>query len=161
MKSGLTLPLRDVAAYDKSMQISKASIALALASLVFAFACSPRDEDKARKTVQEIEDKSREIAGDAADKAKEVAADVADKGKEIVSSTGEAITDGWITAKIKAKFTDDKLLKDSNITVDTEGRVVTLKGTVASAEAKKSAVTIANGTEGVLRVVDQVAVKTK
>jgi osmotically-inducible protein OsmY len=143
------------------MKISKASTSIAVAVLVFACACSPRDEDKARQAVQEIEDKSREIAGDAADKAKEVAADVADKGKEIVSSTGEAITDGWITTKIKAKFTDDKLLKDSKITIDTKDRVVTLKGTVASVEAEKSALTIANGTEGVLRVVDEVAVKTK
>jgi osmotically-inducible protein OsmY len=52
------------------------------------------------------------------------------------------------------------LLKDSGITVETTDRVVTLKGT-AGAEAKKQAVTIAGGTEGVVRVVDQIVAKGK
>jgi osmotically-inducible protein OsmY len=143
------------------MNIPRAFVSLVLAIAVVVAACSPRDEDEARKAAQEIEDKTKEIAGDAADKAKEVASDVADKGKEIVSSTGEAINDGWITTKLKAKFADEKLLKDSNITIDTKDRVVTLKGSVSTAAAKKQAVMITNGTEGVLRVVDQVVVKAK
>jgi hyperosmotically inducible protein len=126
-----------------------------------ATACSPKDKDEARDAVQQIEDKTKDIAEDAAQKTKEVVADAAAKGKEIVSSTGEAITDGWITTKVKAKFADDKLLKESNITVDTNDRVITLKGTVTSAEAKKRAAMIAEGTEGVLRVADQVVVKAK
>lgn len=129
--------------------------------LMMVGACSPKDKDQAREAVQQIEDKTKEIADDAAEKTREVVADVADKGKEIVSSTGEAITDGWITTKVKAKFADDKLLKESNITIDTNDRVVTLKGTVSSAEAKKRAAMIAEGTEGVLSVADQVVVKVK
>ena len=124
-------------------------------------ACSKKDEDQARKTVEQVKDKTEEIAREAADKTKEAVSEVADKGKEIVSSTGEAITDGWITAKINLKFSDEKLLKDTRITVDTNDRVVTLKGTVGTDAAKKRAVMIASGTEGVLRVVDQVAVKAK
>ena len=76
-----------------------------------------------------------------------------------MSATGEKITDGWITTKVNAKFADDKLLKDSHITVETKERVVTLKGTVASKDAKQRAAMIAGGTEGVLRVVDEVVVK--
>jgi hyperosmotically inducible protein len=88
-------------------------------------------------------------------------ADTAEKGKEIISSTGEAINDGWITTKIKAKFADDTALKESDIDIDTKDRVVTLKGTVSSSETKKRAAAIATGTEGVLRVVDQLSVKSK
>ena len=113
-------------------------------------ACNPKAEDQAKDVAQEIEDKTKEIAGE-----------IADKSKDVVSSTGEAITDGWITTKVKAKFFDDKLLKESSITVDTNERVVTLKGTVGSDEAKKRAAMIASGTEGVLRVADEVVVKAK
>jgi osmotically-inducible protein OsmY len=113
-----------------------------------ACACASNEKDEAQQTVQKIEDKTKEVAGE-----------VADKSKEIVSATGEAITDGWITAKVKAKFADEKLLKDSKIDIDAKDRVLTLKGTVASAEAKKRAVAVANGTEGVLSVVDQLAIR--
>ena len=143
------------------MNTAKLWTVFAFVILVMVGACSPKDKDQAREAVQQIEDKTKEIADDAAEKTREVVADVADKGKEIVSSTGEAITDGWITTKVKAKFADDKLLKESNITIDTNDRVVTLKGTVSSAEVKKRAAMIAEGTEGVLSVADQVVVKVK
>src|SRR4029453_15439726 len=99
------------------MNVSKGLVTLAVVLSVASWSCSPKDQDQARKTVQEIEDKTKEAASDAAEKN-------TDKGKEIVSSTGEAITDGWITTKIKAKFADDKTLKDSNVTVETKERVV-------------------------------------
>jgi osmotically-inducible protein OsmY len=140
---------------------SKWLVLLALVLVGSIAACSKEDENQARKTVEQVKDKTEEIAGEAADKTKEAVSEVADKGKEIVSSTGEAITDGWITAKINLKFSDEKLLKDTRITVDTSDRVVTLRGTVGTDAAKKRAVMIASGTEGVLRVVDQVAVKAK
>jgi hyperosmotically inducible protein len=136
------------------MSITRFWVVLSLAVVVGA-SCSP---DKA---AQEIEDKSKEIADQAAAKTKEVVSDVADKGKEIVSSTGEAITDGWITTKLKAKFADEKLLKDANINIETKDRIVTLKGTVAAADVKRRAVSVANGTEGVKSVVDQMTVKAK
>ena len=143
------------------MNITKAFFSLALALACMGSACSESDKDQARKAAQDIEDKTKEIAEDAAEKTKEVVADVADKGKEIVSATGEVITDGWITTKVKAKFADDKLLKDSGITIETKERVVTLKGTVATTQAKRQATMIAGGTEGVLKVVDQIVVKAK
>jgi hyperosmotically inducible protein len=132
------------------MNPSKTLLSLALSVLVTGAACSPKEKDEARDAVQQIEDKT-----------KEVVADTAEKGKEIISSTGEAINDGWITTKIKAKFADDTALKESDIDIDTKDRVVTLKGTVSSSETKKRAAAIATGTEGVLRVVDQLSVKSK
>jgi len=132
------------------MNISRMLVAFGLGMAVAGSSCSAKDKDHARQTVQDLEDKTKKAAEDAADKT-----------REVVSSTGEAITDGWITTKIKAKFADDKLLKDSHIDIDTTDRVVTLKGTVASSETKKRAGMIANGTEGVARVVDEVTVKAK
>ena len=67
-----------------------------------------------------------------AEKTKDVAVATAKKTKEVVSTTGEVITDSWITTKLKAKFVDESLLKDSDINVDTNDHVVTLKGTVMS-----------------------------
>jgi len=96
-------------------------------------------------------DKTKEIAGKAADKATEIAGNIA-------STTGEAITDTWITTKVKAKFIDEALLNGSEVKVDTDSHVVTLRGTVASAAAKSRAEAIASGTEGVTRVVNQLVV---
>lgn len=142
---------------------------LILMSAVVAFlaasACTPKAEDQTKETTQEVKDrvkdKAKEIAEETKDKTREIAGEVADKGKQVLSATGEAISDGWITTKIKAKFGDDKLLKDSKITVETNDRVVTLKGTVGSAAAKARATTIAGGTEGVGHVVDDLIVKTE
>ena len=134
-------------------------------SVVVAFAvgsaCTPKAEDRAKEVTQEVQDKAKEIAEEAKDKTKEIAGEVVDKSKEVLSATGEAISDGWITTKIKAKFADEKILKDSKIDVDTNNRVVTLKGTVGSTAAKARARTIAGGTEGVGRVADDLVVKSE
>jgi hyperosmotically inducible protein len=74
-------------------------------------------------------------------------------------ATSAAVTDGWITTKLKAKFADETMLKGSDINVDTTDHVVTLSGAVPSATAKSRAVEIADGTEGVKRVVNRLVVK--
>lgn len=118
---------------------------------------------KAIDATKRAGEKSADVAKDAAqttgEKAKEVAGATAKKTKEVASATGEAITDGWITTKVKTKFVDDALLKGSDIHVETNDHVVTLKGTAASSAAKAQAAAIAGGTEGVTRVVNQLVVK--
>ena len=145
-------------ANPKGLILMFATVAFLLGS-----ACTPKAEDKTKEVTQEVKDKAKEIAEETKDKTKEIAGEVAnkvaDKSKQVLSATGEAISDGWITTKIKAKFSDEKLLKDSKINVDTNDRVVTLKGSVGSSAAKVRATAIANGTEGVGRVVDELLVK--
>ena len=68
--------------------------------------------------------------------------------------------DGWITTKIQAKYFLDTDVKGHRIGVDTRGGVVTLHGTVATPQQKQEAEQIARETEGVKRVVNQVAVGT-
>jgi osmotically-inducible protein OsmY len=66
--------------------------------------------------------------------------------------------DPWITTKIQAKYFLDADVKGHRIDVDTNNGVVTLKGTVASAEHKSEAEQIAKQTEGVKRVINQLTV---
>ena len=84
-----------------------------------------------------------------------------EKTKDAVSATGEAIDDGWITTKIKADFVNEDALKGSDINVDTNNHVVTLKGTVASLAGKTRAQEIAKTTKGVHRVVNELTVEPK
>jgi osmotically-inducible protein OsmY len=84
---------------------------------------------------------------------------LADRAKSGLRKTGEAITDAWITTKVKWFYTGDDALKGSDINVDTANKVVTLKGTVPTAAGKKHAVDVAKSTEGVTRVVDELVIK--
>jgi hyperosmotically inducible protein len=136
------------------------SLVLAAGFLFVAAACTPKTGEQAEEVSQTVEDKAKEIAEETADKTKEIAGEIADKSKEAVSATGELITDGWITAKITTKLADEKELKNSKVNVDTKDRVVTLKGTVASNTAKARAASVAEGTEGVARVVNELTVKS-
>jgi osmotically-inducible protein OsmY len=115
--------------------------------------------DRAFDATKDAGDKTKEIAGKTADKTKEIVGEIALKSKQVASTTGEVVTDGWITTKVKAKFADEKLLEGNNIHVDTNDQVITLTGTVLSRAAEARAVAIASGTEGVSRVVDYLVVK--
>jgi hyperosmotically inducible protein len=81
--------------------------------------------------------------------------------KDVAGTTGEAITDAWITTKIKADYVNEDTLKGSDINVDTNEHVVTLKGTVASAAGKARAEEIAKTTKGVTRVVNTLTIGPK
>lgn len=84
---------------------------------------------------------------------------VADRIKKGLNKTGEAIDDSWITTKVHWFFMGEDLLKGSDINVDTKDNVVTLKGTVKSEAGRARAIQLARETDGVKRVVDQLAIK--
>lgn len=86
---------------------------------------------------------------------------VAEKTKDGLSKTGEVMTDGWITTRVHERFVSDSLLKDSDISVDTDKHVVTLKGTVTSVAGRRKATTIARRTEGVHSVVNRLTIGPK
>lgn len=121
--------------------------------------------DKAMDKASAKTDKAKDKAADKADKAKDKsdskADKAADKSKDALSETGEAITDAWITTKVKTDFVGEDLLKGSDINVDTNNHVVTLKGTVASAAGRARAMEIAKATKGVNRVVDNLTIAPK
>ena len=76
---------------------------------------------------------------------------------------GRAIDDGWIKSKIYAQYLTDwnTVLDDSDIDIDVDNNVVTLNGTVKSAEAKTKAVATAKATDGVKSVRDNLRVAAK
>jgi osmotically-inducible protein OsmY len=67
-------------------------------------------------------------------------------------------TDPGVTAAVKAKLAADDTVKAYKIDVDTNSGMVTLSGTVDTAEAKARAVRVARATTGVTGVEDQLSV---
>jgi hyperosmotically inducible protein len=115
--------------------------------------------DATHEAAEQTVDATQNIAQKTADKTKEIAGAIGRTTTGVVTATGEAITDGWITTTVSADFVDEDLLKGSDINVDTQDHVVTLKGTVGSEAARARAVAIARNTKGVTRVVNQLVVK--
>lgn len=68
------------------------------------------------------------------------------------SSITEAISDGWITTKVKSTFMYSNNVNSSDISVSTDGGVVTLTGSVSSAAERARAVELAQNIRGVTSV---------
>jgi osmotically-inducible protein OsmY len=139
------------------MKIAMWNVAPVLAILSLAPALAARGAGLAPQIV----DKTKEGAEKTKDAVVKGAKVVADKTEDGLSKTGEVMTDGWITTRINQRFVSEKLLKDSNINVDTSKHVVTLKGTVMGPAGRAKAATIARRTEGVRRVVNQLTIGPK
>ena len=71
------------------------------------------------------------------------------------ATRAEEDPDGWITAKVQAKYFMDGDVKGRNINVDTRDGIVTLSGEVESEGQRRQAVAIARNTDGVKSVTDQ------
>ncbi len=76
------------------------------------------------------------------------------------ATTGEAVSDTWITTKIKADLASTKDLKSTDISVETNNGVATLTGTVPSDIEQKKAVAAAESVKGVKKV-DSSGLKVK
>jgi hyperosmotically inducible protein len=124
--------------------------------------------DATKKGTNVAIDKTKEGLEKAADATKKAAGKVVggasaakDGGKDVGSKVGEAFTDGALTTKVKGKIADDTGLKGSDIRVETNDHVVTLKGTAGSTVAKARAEEIARTTDGVKDVINQVVVSVR
>jgi hyperosmotically inducible periplasmic protein len=96
-------------------------------------------EDLGHATVQAA-NKAGQQVGDAAKKA------------------GAGSEDAWLTTKVKAELARERF-DPLRVHVDTEGKVVTLSGTVESAARRERAVGLAAHVEGVARVSDHLFVQ--
>jgi hyperosmotically inducible periplasmic protein len=112
-------------------------------------------------TAGKVADKTKDGAEKVGEKTVAGAKKVGEATKDGLSKTGEVITDAWITSRISSKFVGEDLLKDSNINVDTNDHVVTLRGTVMSQAGRARAVAQAKEVEGVRSVVDRLTVGPK
>jgi hyperosmotically inducible periplasmic protein len=78
--------------------------------------------------------------------------------KKAPEKAGNAITDSWITMKVHAQFIPEDALEGSDIDVDTNHGVVTLKGTVPTPAGRDRALAIAKATDGVKSVTNQLRI---
>jgi len=127
-------------------------------TVIAASACTQKVEDDTTTGVATAVDELKAGGNRALDATREGAAAVVDETQKVASATGEVVTDAWITTTVHASFVGETLLKGSDINVDTDNHVVTLKGTVGSNAAKARAAAIAGDTNGVTRVVNELVV---
>jgi hyperosmotically inducible protein len=78
---------------------------------------------------------------------------------QVAGETREAVSDAGLTAKIKSKMALDDITHASRIDVDTNDRVVTLRGTVDSAKERERALQLARETAGVTSVKDELRLR--
>ncbi|HZP91727.1 MAG TPA: BON domain-containing protein [Burkholderiales bacterium] len=74
-------------------------------------------------------------------------------------TTGEYLSDSWITTKVKSAFVADKQLSALHIKVDTMKGVVTLSGSAATKAEADHAAEVARGVKGVQSVSNNIQVK--
>jgi hyperosmotically inducible protein len=88
--------------------------------------------------------------------------DLGDKARksleDVTNKAGGGSQDAWITTKVKSELTRVGL-DPVHVHVDTDGKVVTLSGTVESAAEARKAVSAAKAVKGVLGVKDHLFVK--
>jgi osmotically-inducible protein OsmY len=80
-------------------------------------------------------------------------------GSPTKESTGEYVTDSWITTKVKTSLATDPNVKATEVNVETFKGTVQLSGFVSSDAAMRRAVQIARETKGVTSVKNDMRVK--
>ena len=81
--------------------------------------------------------------------------------KQAANQAGNTISDGWVTSKIYADYIDEDVLEGSDIDVDVNAGVATLKGTVTTQAGSARATAIAKATDGVKSVRNNLKVVPK
>ncbi len=76
-------------------------------------------------------------------------------------STSSLFSDSWITAQVKTKFLNDKLVSGMSIHIETVAGKVYLQGIVASEAQRYRAMELARSVEGVTAVVDLLRLRSK
>jgi hyperosmotically inducible periplasmic protein len=82
----------------------------------------------------------------------------AKRAKDSGDSVSDTLDDTWIHTKVVSKLIGDASVSERKINVDVDKKVVTLRGTVSTQAEKTEAARIAQETEGVVRVVNQLKV---
>ncbi len=87
------------------------------------------------------------------------AADAAKQNPAKTESAGEYASDSWITTKVKASLLEDKLVKATEVNVETLKGVVQLSGFVSSDAAMNQAVKVTRSVKGVTSVKNNMRIK--
>lgn len=78
--------------------------------------------------------------------------DTGDRVEAGADSTATAVSDAWITSKVKSSFLFSRNIPATDIKVDTRNGVVTLSGAVANGAERDLAIEVAKGIRGVKEV---------
>ena len=116
---------------------------------------------EAREESHDVKHDAKDTAHDVKHDAKDTADNVGHDTREATGTAGQAVSDGWITTKVKSSFVDVDALDGSDINVDTNAHVVTLRGTVPSAAARARALSLAKQVDGVKSVKDELTIGAK
>ena len=98
-------------------------------------------------------------SGASTERAREIGAEVGERTAVVASEAKRVLTDGQVTAKIKAKMALDDSVKALSVDVDTRGTTVTVSGVVDSAAQRDRVLQLARETAGVTTVVDKLRVR--
>ena len=93
-----------------------------------------------------------------AEVAKRAGEQISQKTAEAAKTAEEALSDGALTAKIKAKMALDDTVKARDLSVHTVDGVVTVTGTVRSSAERDRGLALARETNGVRRVEDRITI---
>jgi hyperosmotically inducible protein len=93
------------------------------------------------------------------ERAREVGAEIGSRTAAAADATRQAVSDGALTTKIKAKMALDDTVKALALDVDTTNGVVTVSGIVRSEAERQRAMALARETEGVTQVVDRLQLR--
>ncbi len=140
---------RTVESYDLRVRVEAGSVWLTGTVATEA----QKTEATRLATIEGVEKVQNDVAVDAT-----VDRTMAERAKAGMTKTGDAITDGWITTKVKWFFVGEDLLKGRDLSVHTAKNVVTLRGTVTSTAGRDRAMTLATRTSGVRKVVNRITV---
>jgi hyperosmotically inducible protein len=142
-------------------------IILATLGALLAFGCSST-KHAARETNETLALAYRSVASGTSEIASTGAYLVSRAGNQTVRviretprETANAVSDGWITTKVKTKLGFEPEVKAGGVNVDTEAGVVTLKGVVKSEDEAMRAIETALDTDGVVAVDSQLQWPTR
>jgi osmotically-inducible protein OsmY len=130
-----------------------APIAGAILLLTTLPACQRAPEEKARSSENTV----REDMKDVARTTEKAAKDLGHATVEATNRAGAGSQDAWITTKVKSELAS-KGFDPLRVHVDTDGKVVTLSGTVESAAQREKAVALARAVKDVASVTDHLFV---
>jgi len=117
--------------------------------------------DKTREGTNKAINKSKEGTEKAVDKSKEGTATGLSKAGEGVKKGGSGLADAFVLASVKARLFGEDVLKGSDINVDVDNHVATLRGTVPTEAGHARALELTQKTDGVDRVVDRLTIGPK
>jgi hyperosmotically inducible periplasmic protein len=99
------------------------------------------------------------LAQSASESMKDAGTSATNAVKHVVNGTATAVSDTALTTKVKTALHGDAGLKGARIHVTTVAGVVTLRGSVRTTEASGRAQDIAQRTEGVKSVTNELTVR--